>query len=138
MGRRIKKVVTNAGEYDGTVVYFYGGVAAAASAGRIIETRDGSGNMVQQNIHGTRYIDELVMVRVKDKGELYVHQGERSEQKRPATGKASMDARKSGPRLARRERAPRDRFPPCTAARSPTEAQAATAVTVADRRRARW
>ena len=29
MGRRIKKVVTNAGEYDGTVVYFYGGVAAA-------------------------------------------------------------------------------------------------------------
>jgi RHS repeat-associated protein len=30
--------------------------------------------MVQQFIHGTQYIDELVMVRVKDKGDLYVHQ----------------------------------------------------------------
>jgi RHS repeat-associated protein len=30
--------------------------------------------MVQQFIHGTQYIDELVMVRVKDKGEMYVHQ----------------------------------------------------------------
>ncbi len=30
--------------------------------------------MVQQFIHGTRYIDELVMVRVKSKGDLYVHQ----------------------------------------------------------------
>ena len=26
---------------------------------KIIETRDGSGNMVQQFIHGTHYIDEL-------------------------------------------------------------------------------
>ncbi len=41
---------------------------------QIIETRDGSGNLYQQFIHGTRYIDELVMVRVKDKGDLYVHQ----------------------------------------------------------------
>ena len=30
--------------------------------------------MHQQFIHGTQYIDELVMVRVKDKGDLYVHQ----------------------------------------------------------------
>ncbi len=30
--------------------------------------------MVQQFIHGTQYIDELVMVRAKDKGDLYVHQ----------------------------------------------------------------
>ena len=66
MGCRIKKVVTNAGEYDGTVVYFYEGQ-------KILEMRDGSGNMVQQFIHGTRYIDELVMVRVKNKGEFYVH-----------------------------------------------------------------
>jgi RHS repeat-associated protein len=30
--------------------------------------------MVQQFIHGTQYIDELVLVRVKDKGEMFVHQ----------------------------------------------------------------
>ena len=41
---------------------------------RIIETRNGSGAMVSQFIHATQYIDELVMVRVKDKGDLYVHQ----------------------------------------------------------------
>ena len=73
-GRRIKKVVTNSGDLDATVVYLYDGVAAGASASRIIETRDGSGNLYQQFIHGTQYIDELVMVRVKDKGDLYIHQ----------------------------------------------------------------
>ena len=66
-GRRLKKVVTNAGQYDGTVVFYYDGW-------KIIETRDGSGNLYQQFIHGTQYIDELVMMRVKDKGDLYVHQ----------------------------------------------------------------
>ncbi|UCC31409.1 MAG: RHS repeat-associated core domain-containing protein, partial [Phycisphaerales bacterium] len=66
-GRRIKKVVTNSGDQDGTVVYFYDGW-------KIIETRDGSGNLYQQFIHGTQYVDELVMMRVKGKGDLYVHQ----------------------------------------------------------------
>ena len=42
---------------------------------KIIETRvGGQANMYRQFIHGTQYIDELVMVRVKDKGDLYVHQ----------------------------------------------------------------
>ncbi len=67
LGRRIKKVVTNAGDYNKTEVYFYDGQ-------RIIQINNGSGNMVQQFIHGTQYIDELVMLRVKDKGDLYVHQ----------------------------------------------------------------
>jgi hypothetical protein len=99
---------------DGTAIYYFDGQ-------KIIETRDGSGNMVQQFIapltrrgplrgraalppmgfahhavsraNGTRYIDELVQMRVKDKGNLYVHQGERSERKRAATGKAGEDAR---------------------------------------------
>ena len=66
-GRRIKKVVTNSGQHDKTEVYLYDGQ-------KIIETRDGSNNMVQQFIHGTQYIDELVMIRVKNKGELYIHQ----------------------------------------------------------------
>ena len=76
VGRRMKKVVTNSGDFDGTVVYFYDGQ-------KIVETRDGSGNVLEQFIRGTQYIDELVMMRVK---------GERSERKRAAAGKTSMDA----------------------------------------------
>jgi len=67
IGRRIKKVVTNSGDHDGTVKYYYDGWS-------IIETRDGSDNLVQQMITGLLYIDELVMIRTKDKGELYIHQ----------------------------------------------------------------
>jgi len=66
-GRRVKKVVTNSGDLDGTTKYLYQGW-------QIVETRDGSDNLVQQFIHGTQYIDELVMVRTTDKGELYYHQ----------------------------------------------------------------
>ena len=72
LGRRIKKVVENSGDLDATVVYLYDGQ-------KIIETHDGSGNLYQQFIHGTRYIDELVMVRVKDKGDFYVYQAERDQ-----------------------------------------------------------
>ena len=43
------------------------------------ETRDGSGNVELQVYHGTRYIDEVVGLRVKDLGRLYASQGERSE-----------------------------------------------------------
>jgi hypothetical protein len=67
LGRRIKKTVASSGDLDGTTVYFYEGQ-------KICETRDGSGNMVAQFIHGTQYIDELVMMRAADKGDLYVHQ----------------------------------------------------------------
>jgi hypothetical protein len=45
--RWMKKVVTKSGEYDGTVVYLYDGW-------KIVETRDGSSNVVQQFIHGTQ------------------------------------------------------------------------------------
>jgi RHS repeat-associated protein len=67
LGRRIKKVVANSGDLDGTTVFYYDGQG-------IIETRDGSGNLVSQFVRGLRYIDEVVMVRAKDEGELYVHQ----------------------------------------------------------------
>jgi len=118
LGRRIKKVVTKAGDFNKTEVYFYDGQ-------RIVQINNGSGTMVQQFIapltrrsprsggaarrhaalgrngesraDGTQYIDELVMVRVADKGDLYVHQGERSEREWAATGKASR-MRASGPR----------------------------------------
>ena len=47
-GRRMKKVVTNSGDSDGTVVYLYDGQ-------KIIETRNGSGTLYQQFIHGMKY-----------------------------------------------------------------------------------
>jgi hypothetical protein len=68
-GRRLQEVGTNSGDSDGTVVCLYSGH-------RIIETRDGSSNVVQQFIHGTQYIDELVMMRAIGKGDLYIHQAE--------------------------------------------------------------
>jgi len=74
VGRRIKKLVENSGDYDKTVVYLFDGQ-------KIIETRNGSSGVVQQFIHGTQYIDELVMMRLVDsdtaldaRGDLYVHQ----------------------------------------------------------------
>jgi RHS repeat-associated protein len=67
-GRRIKKVVNNSGIYDKTEVYLYDGQ-------RIIETRlGGQTTMNQQFIHGPQYIDELVMMRSREKGDLYVQQ----------------------------------------------------------------
>jgi len=83
-GQRMKKVVTNSGDFDRTVVFLYNGP-------KIIETRNGSSAVRQQFVHGTQYIDELVMMRVIDKGDLYVHQGERSERERAAIGKADTE-----------------------------------------------
>ena len=56
----MKKAVTNSGDWDGTVVYLHDSVAVGVSAGRICESQDGSDNMVQQFIHATQLIDELV------------------------------------------------------------------------------
>jgi len=69
VGRRIKKSVTNSGNFDAVTRYYYDGQ-------KIVETRVGDNPTTyhQQFIHGTQYIDELVMIRVKDKGDLYVHQ----------------------------------------------------------------
>ncbi|MCH8990647.1 MAG: hypothetical protein IIA44_02705, partial [Acidobacteria bacterium] len=53
LGRRIKKVVTNSGDLDGTWVYYYNGQ-------RMIEAVDGSANLLVQTYHGLRYIDEVV------------------------------------------------------------------------------
>ena len=67
LGRRIKKVVTNAGDLDGTELYFYG------KGHQVIEVRDGSENMIRQVVHGTRYIDEVVLEILED-GVAWVHQ----------------------------------------------------------------
>ena len=67
LGRRIKKVVTNAGDLDGTELYFYG------KGHQVIEVRDGSENMIRQVVHGTRYIDEVVLEILPD-GVAWVHQ----------------------------------------------------------------
>jgi hypothetical protein len=67
LGRRIKKTVTNSGDLDGTTVYLY-------NKHQIIETRNGSDEVTLQVYPGTRYIDEVVGLRVKDQGRLYAHQ----------------------------------------------------------------
>ena len=67
LGRRIKKVVTNAGDLDGTELYFYG------KGHQVIEVRDGSENMIRQVVHGTQYIDEVVLEILPD-GVAWVHQ----------------------------------------------------------------
>ncbi len=67
-GRRINKNVTNSGDLDAKTRYYYDGA-------KIIETRVGTETtMNQQVIRGRLHIDELVMVRVAEKGDLYVHQ----------------------------------------------------------------
>jgi hypothetical protein len=43
---------------------------------QIIETRNGSDEVMLQVYPGTRYIDEIVGLRVKDQGRLYAHQAE--------------------------------------------------------------
>jgi hypothetical protein len=58
------------------------------NSNEIINTNDGSGNLVAQMYHGTPYIDELVGMRLEH-GRVYVHQDERSECEPAATGKAS-------------------------------------------------
>ncbi len=73
----MNKVVIRSGPNDGTVVYLYDGHSQWTMS-QIIETRNGSGTMVQQFIHGTQYIDELVMMRVKDKDDLCVHRSGRA------------------------------------------------------------
>lgn len=69
MGRRLEKNVTNSGDSDAETLYYYDGQ-------KIIEARLGGDptHMYEQFVHGTQYIDELVMVRVANKGDLYVHQ----------------------------------------------------------------
>ncbi|MCK4659616.1 MAG: hypothetical protein KAV82_08870 [Phycisphaerae bacterium] len=66
LGRRVRKIVTNSGQHDGTVVYYYRGH-------QIVQTNDGSGNLLMQVYHGTQYIDEIVSMRLEH-GRAYVHQ----------------------------------------------------------------
>ena len=73
VSRKDEEVVTNSGDWGGSVVYSYVGQSKGTMS-QIIEPRDGSENLYQQFIHGTPYTDKLVMVRVADKGDLYVHQ----------------------------------------------------------------
>jgi RHS repeat-associated protein len=65
-GRRIKKVVQNSGDLDGTELLYYNGH-------QVIEARDGSENVLRQVVHGTRYIDEVVLEILED-GVAWVHQ----------------------------------------------------------------
>ena len=70
LNRRAKKVVSNSGNLDGTTVFYYN------DRWQVLETRDGSGNLVMQVYPGTQYVDEVVGLRLKDRGRVYVHQAE--------------------------------------------------------------
>ena len=55
MGRRIKKEIKNSADLDCTYHYYYDGQ-------RMIETRNGSSQVLQQFVWGGQYIDELIQV----------------------------------------------------------------------------
>ncbi len=59
--------MTNFGDLDGAFTYLYSG-------NQIIEVRNGADDVELLVVHGTRYIDEIVCQRVKDRGWAYVHQ----------------------------------------------------------------
>lgn len=54
-GRRMKKTVTNSGIHNGVVVYLYDGH-------KVLETRNGSNQVVQQFVHGAQYVDECSLI----------------------------------------------------------------------------
>jgi YD repeat-containing protein len=56
-GRRIKKVVSNAGDLDTTEVYYYAGP-------QMIETRNGSEDATRQFVFGPQYVDEPIRMDV--------------------------------------------------------------------------
>ncbi|MCG3129440.1 MAG: hypothetical protein FLDDKLPJ_00167 [Phycisphaerae bacterium] len=58
LGRRIEKVVSHAGDLDGTFRYGYNGQ-------QMIEMRDGSGDVLMQAYYGTQYIDEIVALKLE-------------------------------------------------------------------------
>jgi len=55
LGRRIAKAVTNCGDWDGTYHYYYDGQ-------RMIETRNGSDQVLTQYVWGLTYVDELIQI----------------------------------------------------------------------------
>ena len=57
--RRIVKYVKNSAELDCTYHYYYNGQSN-------IEERDGSDNVIRQNVWGLSYIDELLMTSLND------------------------------------------------------------------------
>ncbi len=68
LGRRIKKVVENRGELDGTTLYYYN------NRWQLLETRDGSESLDMQIVHGTQYIDEIVRFGKVGRGGMFVYQ----------------------------------------------------------------
>jgi len=59
LGRRIYKAITNSGDMNATYKFFYDGR-------RVIETRNGSDNVIKHKVWGPTYVDELVQVATND------------------------------------------------------------------------
>ncbi len=67
-GRRIKSVLAARGELDGTVYAYYN------DRWQMLESRDGSENVVTQTVYGTQYVDEIVRWWRDGRGAMYVLQ----------------------------------------------------------------
>jgi RHS repeat-associated protein len=61
LGRRIYKAITNSGKLNGMYKFFYDGQAPAGQA-KLIETHNGSDQVIKHNVWGPTYVDELVQV----------------------------------------------------------------------------
>jgi RHS repeat-associated protein len=64
---RIKKVVTNSGELDGSTYFYHN------KNWQLLETRDGSENLDEHSIWGTQYIDVLVRFEKQDYGTMIAY-----------------------------------------------------------------
>ena len=59
LNRRIVKDIDNSGDWDCAYHYYYSGQ-------RMIETRNGSDNVLKQHVWGAGYVDELVQIAIND------------------------------------------------------------------------
>ena len=59
LGRRISKVITNSGAQNATYKFFYDGQ-------QVIETHNGSNQVIKQKVWGPTYVDEAVQIGVND------------------------------------------------------------------------
>jgi RHS repeat-associated protein len=59
LGRRISKAITHSADWNAAYHYYYDGQ-------QMIETRNGSDQVLNQHVWGTRYIDELLQITIND------------------------------------------------------------------------
>ena len=67
--RRVSKTIDNSGDWNHTYHFYHDGQAPAGQA-KMIETRNGSGEVIKQHVWGTQYVDESIQIGINtDPGE---------------------------------------------------------------------